>query len=130
MRETRKDGGSTPIPTLPPSRGKGFQYGIDHAFQIVQHLLIAETQDAIALGLQPRIPSDVVQLPLRQVVPAAIHLDDETSLMDGEIDDIATDGGLATHMQASLPQGLPKRLFGKCHRTTKATSFFDRARSV
>jgi hypothetical protein len=62
-------------------------------------LLIAETQDAIALGSQPLIALSVMQLCFRQIMPPAVRLDDQLGVMDGEIRDVSADRSLSPDVQ-------------------------------
>jgi len=65
-------------------------------------LLIAETEDSIALRRQPFIPFCVMQLRFRQIVSEPVNFDDHPRAMKREISDVATNGCLAAHMEACL----------------------------
>jgi hypothetical protein len=65
----------TPIPTLPPSRGKGIADGFDYPFQIFDHLLIAEAKDLVALASEPGVPHGVTFLDRGQAMRIAIDFD-------------------------------------------------------
>ena len=60
-------------------------------------MLIAESQDAIALRGQPCIPFGVMKPGIGQIVSEAVDLNDETRAMECEIGDVTTDRRLAAN---------------------------------
>ncbi len=72
--------------------GEGIGYGLQHAIHIARYLMIPETQDAVAVFVQPLIPHDV---PFAVRVLAAIDFDDQPFLAANKIDNIATERLLA-----------------------------------
>ena len=72
--------------------------GLDHAFEIVRHVIVHETNDAEALGSEPGVAALVAHVV--DVVCCAIKLDDEFALDADEIDDEPADGVLAADFQS------------------------------
>src|SRR5208282_931649 len=66
---------------------------LPNAFDVSQHVVIPETEHAIAMFDQPLITARVASA---LCVLAAVHLDDEPLLPTNEIDDVRTDR-LLTH---------------------------------
>ena len=71
-----------------------------------------------------------MQLCFGQVMPAAIHLDDEARLMKSEVGDILADRSLPTDMQTDPAQRFPERLFRQGHFAPKPAPSIHRALAV
>jgi hypothetical protein len=100
-------GKTTLIPALLPSREKGSN-GLHDGGCIVQNLLIAEAQDAVALARQPFVSQRIVQLGLGKIVPAAIQFDDEAAAQMHEVGDVSADRSLTPEADVRRAQSLPQ----------------------
>jgi hypothetical protein len=71
------------------------QYRFHHTIDVLQHVVVPETQDAIALRLKIngslRIPDNVFRL----IVLRAIDLDDEALFVARKVSKVRPDGGLS-----------------------------------
>jgi hypothetical protein len=65
-----------------------------HAVDILQHIIVPETKDAIAL--RPKINGSfrIADNVIRLIVLRSIDLDDEAPFVAGEVSEVRTDGGL------------------------------------
>jgi hypothetical protein len=69
-----------------------------HAVNILQHIIVPETQDTIALRSEISGSLFISGNVLRLIMLRAIDLDDETPFMTGEVSKVGTDGGLPPEM--------------------------------
>ncbi len=112
---TGKHSASTPIPALPPWRGKGIQNGLKHPPPIIEHLPIAEPEHPITLAREPGVADRIMQLLFGQVVPTTIHFNDQTRAQAGEVRDIATDRDLSAKPEVEPAQTGPQQSFRQRH---------------
>jgi len=73
---------------------------LQHAFGILNDVVVPETDDAVALGLEPARPRLVASFVGLITVLRAIDLDDEARGHAGEVDDIGADWRLSPEMRS------------------------------
>ncbi len=75
---------------------------------VAAHLVVRESQHAIALAFQPSLPLDIAQRDLRQsFMHPAVDLDDQIASVRRKVRKEPTDRGLAAKVRVKLPQFLP-----------------------
>ncbi|HEX3888151.1 MAG TPA: hypothetical protein VHW05_11695 [Phenylobacterium sp.] len=85
---------------------------IHAAVDIVPHLPVGESQDAISLGLQPTLAFNIARSDIDQAfVDSAVHLDHQSPSMTCEVGEVPADRRLSAEVRVKLPQFLPKALF-------------------
>ena len=90
----------------------GVEYSLCHCFRICQYLIVPESQNAIALYLEPTCALLVV-VSLCRMLPA-IHFDDQSALETNKINDKRADRLLATKLYSrdlTTLEFLPQTLF-------------------
>ena len=88
---------------------------------VVQHFVVPETKDAIALRRQERGPLFVGDDLVGLAMSAAVDLDQQPSLVTGEIREVGTDRRLATKVRVvdgKMPEMPPQLSFGVGHLAT------------
>jgi hypothetical protein len=70
------------------------QYRFHHAVDVLQHIIVPEAQDAIALRSKIDGSLCISGNVLRLIVLRSIDFDDEASFVAGEVSEVRTDGGL------------------------------------
>jgi len=88
---------------------------LQNIVSLAQHLAVPESQHSKSLCFQPRIPDPVMFA--ARVLPT-VHLDDQARLKADEIDDVGTEGDLATEFETSHlahAQSAPKPPLGLGH---------------
>lgn len=78
------------------SRFRLWQSGEDdgeHAFRVSEDVVVSEPEDSVALASEPSVAPEVFGV---FEVLAAVKLDDQPAVQAGEVDDVGTDGYLAT----------------------------------
>jgi hypothetical protein len=65
-----------------------------HAIDVLQYVIVPETQDSIALRLKISGSFRIADNVIRLTVLRSINFDDNTSLMAGKVSEVRTDGGL------------------------------------
>jgi hypothetical protein len=83
---------------------QGFCDTFKNTAKVLQHIAVPEAQDTKALATQPCIAFRVVRGFIRRVLPT-IDLDDEPRFEANEIDNVRTNGKLASKRQALKTMG-------------------------
>jgi hypothetical protein len=65
-----------------------------HAIDVLQHIIVPETQHAIAIGLKISGSLCISDNVVRLAVLRAINLDDQSLFVAGEVSEVRTDRGL------------------------------------
>ncbi len=100
----------------------GFVNSRHHSFDLVQHLIVPETEDAIPTGFQEFSSNTICMMPIEMLT--SVHFDDNSLLMAGEIHKIGTDRRLTAEMRPlarKLPKMPPEFPLGVGHGTAKLT---------
>ena len=88
---------------------------VEDGFEVVPDLVIGETQDAVAKGLEIGIPIQIVRdLPL-PLVNGAVELQNQSHIVAEEIGDIGADRRLSPKFQPeepAVPQVIPEPVLG------------------
>jgi hypothetical protein len=94
-----------------------------HAVDVLQHIIVPETQDAIALRLEIGGSSCILGDVLRLIVLRSIDLDDEAPFMTGEVSEEGTNCPLPAEVRVldwQMTQMPPEFAFGVSHVATQS----------
>jgi hypothetical protein len=94
---------------------------------MIQHLVVPEPQHLKALLHKPLIPPAIISLLFLML--AAINFNDQAALQTNKINDVGTNGHLATESNTGdlpLAQMLPETPFGVSHVGAKISGSFGR----
>ena len=102
---------------IPPQFGNRVENSLAHAFGIAEDLIIPETQNAIAVGMEP--PRPLLIAAGHACVLPAIDLDDKRRIKTREVGDIRAEHCLPAKLgpiETTTTEDLPGRIFGACGR--------------
>lgn len=83
---------------------------VDHGIQIRHHVIIPESDDTVALALQPLCPNLILGPISFETMLAAVHLYNDFHPMADKIDNVPAQRGLPTKMETLCffkPQLIP-----------------------
>jgi hypothetical protein len=98
---------------------RGQTNGHHDAFQILQYLVIGESEDAVPARGKPLIAPVVVANTLFEIVALAVDFNDELAGMCDEVRDVIAHRALAAKSERGQPMGFqmaPQQGFGARHR--------------
>jgi hypothetical protein len=104
------------------------QDNFQHALDVLQHIVVPEAKDAIAMRTKVSGSLRITDNVIRLIMLPAIDLDDQASLMAGEVCKVRTDSGLPPEMGSlnwQAPQMPPKFAFRFDHVAAQSTSARD-----
>jgi len=124
---------STPSPGPFPLEGKG-SFESDRLDDFSHHGLNVffdasgrNAEHPETFASQPLIAGQISQGDVRQIVNAAVHLNDQFGPEAREVDDVGADRGLTTDANVELAQPLPEFALGPCRSRSKTARAFDAA---